>query len=381
MWVHYQFILVPNSFSREAGIEILASKKCLEMFERQSLLDEYFLEYQHRYRMHRLIREYLKEKINTTHELIFQEKFCKYYTKYLLQHYAAESTVNDIYKLEHELSTESKNIELFVQKMLLTSSQRNFSIEELSALALLVSKGYVQYDKLQSSFKQYLKILSNISVHLDSALRGQLISHIVKHFYEICKCDTPLRYIDNIFNYPCAGIFDCEVIIQLFSMKSELNLTQREEEFLYNIRAYQCLDKFLLLGRILFILLFFTVFIYIIYDIFLMVSRTYQGLSDLFCQLVHHFLLLLMLSGLLNSMVKSDVLIKFFCYLPSILLAILIFICFCCCYYKFHPFPLNVYHHLSHNTCALVLIFITALILLIFHTILFDRCSLLPVCY
>lgn len=190
----YIVSLFPDSFSKEAGIYILSSQECLEMFERQSLLDEYFLGYQHRYRMHRLIREYLKEKINTTDEFIFQKRFCKYYAQYLLQYYAAESKVDDIDKHEHKLSTESKNIDLF-ERLLLKPSRKNFSTEELAALVFLVSKGYVQFEKLQSIFKQYLKTLNDVSEYLDSALCGQLISHIVKHFYERCKCNTPQEYI------------------------------------------------------------------------------------------------------------------------------------------------------------------------------------------
>ena len=91
----YIISLFPDSFSKEAGIEILSSKECLDMFERQSLLDEYFLGYQHRYRMHRLIREYLKEKLNTTDKTLFQEKFCGYYVQFLLK-YTMKSELYDI---------------------------------------------------------------------------------------------------------------------------------------------------------------------------------------------------------------------------------------------------------------------------------------------
>ena len=59
----YTVSLFPGSFSREAGTLIL-SKECLKQFEKHSLLDEYFFGNQHRYIMHRLIREHLKENIN-----------------------------------------------------------------------------------------------------------------------------------------------------------------------------------------------------------------------------------------------------------------------------------------------------------------------------
>ena len=73
-------------FSREAGIAVLPSKECLEMFERHSLLDEYFLGYQHRYKMHRLIREYLRNKLDSIEEHLFQIGFYKYYTQFLFKY-------------------------------------------------------------------------------------------------------------------------------------------------------------------------------------------------------------------------------------------------------------------------------------------------------
>ena len=232
----YMVSLFPGSFSREAGITILASKECLEMFEKQSLLDESFFAHQHHYKMHRLIKEYLKEKVNSSDKILFEKHFCKYYTKFLLN-YAKESELNDID--EYVLSSEIKNIDLF-KEMLLSGSQRNFSTEELATLAFLVSKGHVQTEELQSSFKLYLKILNHISEVLNPIVCGQLISHIVKHFYMRCKCNTIMEYMQNFFYSPCTDTFDCELITELFSMHSFLNLSQQEEEFLYNVGVHNC---------------------------------------------------------------------------------------------------------------------------------------------
>lgn len=159
-------------------------------------------------------------------------------------------------------------------------------------------------------------------------------------------------------------------------MNSVLNLTQREEAFLHNIQIFKCLHKISLIVRVLVILSLLAAIIYIA---FLMFYNIYQGFLD--SRILHLFLMLLMFIGQLDTIVKSDVLIKFFRYLPSILLVIFIIIYFCCCCYKFHPFPFNVYHHLSRNTCALVFTSMTALVLFILHIVLFDRCSQLPICY
>lgn len=63
----YLLSLFPGSFDMSAGIAIINSspKECLELYVKHSLLDEQFLAYQYRYKMHRLIREYLKEKLST----------------------------------------------------------------------------------------------------------------------------------------------------------------------------------------------------------------------------------------------------------------------------------------------------------------------------
>ena len=232
----YTVSLFPGSFSREAGITILASKKCLEIFEKYSSLDEYFLAYQHRYKMHRLIMKYLKEKTNSSDEILFEKRFSKYYTQFLLN-YAIESELNNVD--EHILSSESKNIDMLI-KYILSSSQGNFSTEELAALAFLVSKGYIQIERLQSNFRLYLINLNYMSDLLSPVIHGELVSHIVKHFYSKCACDTLTEYVQKIYEYPCTDIFNCKVITELLKMESFLNISERKKDFLYNIQIFKC---------------------------------------------------------------------------------------------------------------------------------------------
>lgn len=128
--------LFPYSFSRDAGISILASspEKCLDAYEKQSLLDEFFLGNQHRYTMHRLIREYLKEKVNSTDQVKFKKRFNNYYIEFLFN-YANRSKLSVVDK--HTLSVERLNIELFVESL---ASHKPVTDKLLVVLAFLFRK-------------------------------------------------------------------------------------------------------------------------------------------------------------------------------------------------------------------------------------------------
>lgn len=102
----YSVSLFPGSFSREAGAKIL-SKVCLELFEKHSLLEEYFFGNQHRYRMHRLIREHLKEKVNKSSNIKFQKQFCAYYIHFVLNHTWITMIEEEPDINQHELLAES----------------------------------------------------------------------------------------------------------------------------------------------------------------------------------------------------------------------------------------------------------------------------------
>ena len=157
----YILSFFPGSFNKEAGVAILHSSKCLEMYERHSLLEEYFIGRQHRYKIHRLIREYLKSKATTEESwILFKSRFCEYYTIFLLQ-YAMHSEL-DITD-EHVLESESKNIHLF-QHILLSDPVRVYSPEELAIIPFLIRTGYItQLKRLYDNniLKQYL-----MNVHL-----------------------------------------------------------------------------------------------------------------------------------------------------------------------------------------------------------------------
>ena len=72
----YVLGLFPGSFDKNAGMAV-TSANCFESYTQYSLLDEYYLAHNQRYQMHRLIREYVKEKVSNTSVMTFNKDFGK----------------------------------------------------------------------------------------------------------------------------------------------------------------------------------------------------------------------------------------------------------------------------------------------------------------
>ena len=238
----YIISFFPGSFSKVAGVAILRSIKCLEMYERHSLLDGYFLGHQHRYKMHRLIREYFRSKA-AMEENEFQSRFCEYYTQFLLQYAIQVQSKLDVID-KHVLESESKNIHLF-EHILLSDPTRKYSIEQLAVAGYLVFKGYITDTKsLHNMFKQYLMKMQLIKGKVYDVVGGEVIAFIVKYFYAKCKCKSFADYIKKCYTdnymYSCIDIFSCEVVTEFKGIYSLLNISQPEQKLLNRINLFQC---------------------------------------------------------------------------------------------------------------------------------------------
>ena len=386
----YAVSLFPGSFSREAGIEILVPKECLELFEKYSLLDDYFFGNQHRYIMHRLIREYLKEKANSNDIIIFQKRFCIYYSRFVLTH-TIESELDDIN--QHELMSESKNLDSLEEILLANSKTNVLDIpQELAALVILISKGYLQVEKLRSRFRLCLKELNNTkSEFINPVTYGELISYIVKHLYKSCKCETLREYIQKILDHPSKQVFDCELTTQLFSMRSYLNLSQQEQQFVHNIWTYHCPHNLLYFLYTYISNYFLGIVIIIIILISLIILfRRQTSLHSLYYKaslyvttaIIFVLLLLLIPYETIDVVLITEVTIKLLCY-ASYYLADPIFILLMY-YYKFHPSFITNYLHCYNQQCTMCFLavsFVNTLVMLLIHTFYLDLCSGFPICH
>jgi hypothetical protein len=88
----YVLSLFPGSFDEWAGTAVI-QKDCLELYFKHSLLNKYSLAYNYRYKMHRLIKEYLQEKVSIREKKTFITKFRGYFETLVLT--SAMSQDND----------------------------------------------------------------------------------------------------------------------------------------------------------------------------------------------------------------------------------------------------------------------------------------------
>ena len=232
----YTISLFPYSFSREVGMSILSSSqgRCLEIYEKQSLLDQFFRGDQRRYEMHRLIREYFKEKVNKTDEVKFRKRLCKFYINFLFS-YANKTKLSA--KDKRTLSTERLNIELFIKYLHL---YKQVPRKLLAVIAFLLSEEYVQATTIQRYFKAFILQGKSVCQHLNPVVCANFVTQSVRHLYNKCNCNSIMKYIKNTLNCPCKDIFQCATISWILKLH-HLLLTDREVIFLFNIKKAQCI--------------------------------------------------------------------------------------------------------------------------------------------
>lgn len=209
----YAVSLFPGSFSSQAGIAILSESpnRCLNLFTKHSLLDEFLHGYDHRYKMHRLIKEYFLEKVSDKEKLEFHYNFCLYYEKLLL-HFAMNSTM--IKKSEwHMLMLEEHNIFIYLQYVL--SKEDDLSVNQLIILGFSVSQKWISSSALKKYSKLFMENLNDVCDHLEPVTCGELYSNIVPQLYQECGCQSFKDYFQRIVYCPCLEVFSCEAVYTL----------------------------------------------------------------------------------------------------------------------------------------------------------------------
>ena len=240
----YIFSLFPGSFGKDAGNAVAviedkdrSEKTCLELYTQHSLVDDFSLAYHQRFKMHRLIQEYLKYTVNA-HELYqdaFKARFRTYFVRFLL--ICANSIEEELDSVQiHRLSLEAHNIDYLITMLL---GYPHLTAEELAVLAFLVDQGQLQMTKLREYYKLYIANISGICNLLNPTSCSNLYSHIVKELYEECKCETLTEYVQNFIVSPCTEYFKCTTIQYLMDTRN-FEFTDTIKVFIQNVAYYNC---------------------------------------------------------------------------------------------------------------------------------------------
>ena len=242
----YTLSLFPGSFDKRAADAIITTsdtqeQECKsESYVKHSLLDEYFIPHQ-RYQMHRLIREYLKNRVLTSDKRIFAKRLKAYFVTFLLK-YATKQELD--YVQMQTVTTEMHN--LYYLKVLLMS-ENHLSARELAALAFLTNiQQIVTLEELLNFYPMYMLKVNEILLYLNPDLCRKLYLHIVKYLYEQCKCETLSEYVQNFFNSTCMEYFQCATINTLNQILQQPSSTALEDEssFLNRVSKYHCREVY-----------------------------------------------------------------------------------------------------------------------------------------
>ena len=236
----YVLSLFPGSFDEQAGTAII-QKECLKTYLKHSLLNEYSLAFNYRYKMHRLIKEYLQEKISIGDNTTFITKFRKYFEALLLAYVIRQEIIDESDAQKYTLSLELHNLHL-LKELLLTDL--HLSSEELTILAFLsVSEmKLTQPEQLHRYYEFYMQNIHEVCPLLNPKLCGQLYTIIVKYLYQQCKCETLTAYIHNFIVSPCMNHFQCQVVnyFQDLYTSGVLHLSEDESSYIHLVVGLHC---------------------------------------------------------------------------------------------------------------------------------------------
>ena len=230
----YVLGLFPGSFDKNAGTRVTSSE-CFEVYRKHSLLDEYRLAHHYRYKMHRLIREYVKEKINKNDEIGFNKLFEEHYLEPLLE-YAIKCGLSTDER--YSLSLETRNFDHLIRPLLLQDQQ--LSEKQLAILAFLATKNYLKSEEYFSMSHNiiFMDKLSDICKFLCPATCGGFYSYIINNTYQNCKCETLIEYVQDIFHCQCNSAFQCTVVDQIADLCKDARYNTLCAQLPYRVKAY-----------------------------------------------------------------------------------------------------------------------------------------------
>ena len=240
----YVLSLFPGSFDERAG-DAIVQEECLETYLKHSLLNDYSLAFNYRYKMHRLIKEYLQEKMSLSANTNFVARFKKHFETMLLT-YIIKQEIDNTEK--YVLSLELHNLN-YLRELLLTDT--HLSAEELAVLVFLFDIKLIQLEELHRYYALYIKNIREVCLLLTPKLCGQMYKKIVKHMYQQCRCETFTAYIHNFYISSCMEHFQCEVVSVLRDLYTSgvLQLSNNESSYIDLVVAFHCSMRYFSRGN------------------------------------------------------------------------------------------------------------------------------------
>ena len=221
----YSVSLFPSTFTWEAGLSILRQPGvCLDTFVKHSLLDEYLHGYLHRYRIHRLIKEFLLEKVTLPEKRQFKERFSNYFELFVLQY--VEGGLHQLNEIEeYALNLETQNIQYYLE--LLISHEEHLTPKQLAILSYGFTEDMISLTSLKRHFTAFVNSITDLCSFVDSDpdLCGKLYSEIVQYSYTECTCRNVSQYLVYLINNdcPCTSadeIFQCQTVYDINNTES-----------------------------------------------------------------------------------------------------------------------------------------------------------------
>lgn len=232
----YYISLFPGSFAHQTGSKTIPIHNCLETFVEHSLLDRYHVVDQTRYKMHRLIREYFKEKGNHSLKFKFEKNYCDYFTNYILR-YAnlVEVTERDQYLY----STEIHNIHHFLNYLVLPKEVH--TTKELTVMAYAIGEGLIPVHSVKDKFYLMVEKISQIYHYMQHKRCDKLFSYVIHQLYLECRCTDTFEYFKQVVSSPCMNWFRCQSVAEIYKHPAILQpLDKRVRNLLHRIQVDHC---------------------------------------------------------------------------------------------------------------------------------------------
>ena len=244
----YSVGLFPSTFTWDAGHSILLHPGvCLSAFVKYSLLDEYLHGYLYRYRMHRLIKEFLLEKVTSVEVQQFKTKFSGYFESFILQY--IEGGMRQLSEIEeYTLNLETQNIQYYLELLISQDFNGNLTHKQLAILSYGFTEKLVSLTSLKSHFGALMKSMTDVCSYVDTDvdLCGKLYSEIVQYFYTECTCRNMSQYLTHLRTRQCPctsanSLLQCETVYAINNTESIWVLLPAPiQQYLDRIMLYNC---------------------------------------------------------------------------------------------------------------------------------------------